>query len=104
MTEGGLISALTNVAVPLGFTVVTGGEAPLDFNLGRSNLDIEPAKRYKVDGNQFDLSLGFPMQDHSNTGDTSVLYGMDKHINDADPATDLGAARYMIDSSELPIA
>lgn len=81
-----------------------GGDPPIHFNYGRANTEFEPGKRYNVDPTRFDVSLGFPMQDHSNHGDTSMLYGLDKRRYAGENGTDLGVARYMIAQNELPTA
>ena len=44
------------------------------------------------------------MQDNGNHGNTSMLYGLDKRVNEANNSTDLGTALYMIRNSELPNA
>ena len=42
------------------------------------------------------------MQDHSNHGDISMLYGLDKRRSDSENGTDLGVARKIVNDSELP--
>lgn len=75
-------------------------QASYDFNYGRANYYFEPSKRYKVDANLYPYSLGFPMQDHSNSGDSTTFYGIDYRADAGetgiDNGTDLGVARYMI--------
>ena len=77
---------------------------PYSFNFGRANTYFEANKRYQLDSNQFSYSFGFPMQDHSNNGDTSMLYGLDWRQSSTENGTDLGVARKMLRDNELPLA
>lgn len=101
-SEAGILGGLNWVFNQVPQTLVNGGTFPINFNYGRANTNFEANKRYKIDPTKFNFSFGFPMQDHRNHGDTSMLYGLDKRdlgtVND----TDLGVARYMVDESELP--
>jgi hypothetical protein len=85
-------------------TLQNGGVSPINFNYGRANSNFEANKRYKINPALFDFSFGFPMQDHGNHGNVSMLYGLDKRnfgtLND----TDVGTARFMVQQSELPYA
>ena len=44
------------------------------------------------------------MQDGSATGNTSMLYGIDKRGSQSENGTDLGVALFMVRQSELPYA
>jgi len=85
-------------------TLQAGGPSPINFNYGRANTNFEPNKRYKVDPELFDFSFGFPMQDHGNNGDVSMLYGIDKRASGTLNDTDVGVAQYMVEQSEIPYA
>jgi hypothetical protein len=76
----------------------------ITFNYGRANTYFEANKRYDLDSSRFQYSFGFPMQDHSQTGNSSMLYGIDKRSGDAENGTDLGVARKMIRDDETFIA
>jgi hypothetical protein len=78
------------------------GTPPINFNYGRANTNFEPEKRYKIDPAAYDFSLGFPMQDNSNTGNTTMLYGLDRRVNNSENGTDLGVSRKMVRDAELP--
>ena len=54
-----------------------GGDDLITFNFGRANTNSEPNKRYQIEPDRFLFSSGFPMQDHGNHGDESMLYGLD---------------------------
>ncbi len=103
-SENGILNGLQWVIAQSDRTLVNGGTPPINFNYGRANTNFEPNKRYKIDATQFDFSLGFPMQDHGNHGNTSMLYGLDKRFNEEINGTDLGTALYMVRNSELPNA
>lgn len=103
-SENGILNGLQWVIAQSNKTLVNGGTPPINFNYGRANINFEPNKRYKINPSQFDFSMGFPMQDHSNHGNTSMLYGIDKRHNEFLNATDLSVALYMIRESELPNA
>ncbi len=85
-------------------TLQNGGDSPIDFNYGRANTNFEANKCYKIDPAQFDFSFGFPMQDHSNNGDVSMLYGLDRRDGGTTNDTDVGVAQFMVEESELPYA
>ncbi len=103
-SENGILAGLQWVIGQSDRTIVSGGTPPINFNYGRANTNFEPNKRYNIDPAQFDFSLGFPMQDNGNHGNTSMLYGLDKRYNESDNGTDLGTALYMVRNSELPYA
>lgn len=85
-------------------TLQSGGTSPINFNYGRANSNFEANKRYKINPALFDFSFGFPMQDHGNHGDVSMLYGLDKRNFSTLNDTDLGVARFMVQEGELPYA
>ncbi len=101
-SENGILGGLKWVINQSSRSLVNGGIAPINFNYGRANTNFEANKRYKINPAGFDYSLGFPMQDNGNHGDTSMLYGLDKRISESDNGTDLGTALYMVRNSELP--
>ncbi|MFT6338709.1 MAG: hypothetical protein ACI86M_003920 [Saprospiraceae bacterium] len=103
-SENGILVGFNWVMNQAAETVQNGGPSPIDFNYGRANTNFEANKRYKVDPALFDHSLGFPMQDHGNHGDVSMLYGIDRRSTSTINDVDLGVARYMIQQSELPYA
>lgn len=103
-SENGILSGLRWVLGKAGVTLVKNGDPPINFNYGRANTNFEANKRYKIDPASFDYSFGFPMQDHSNYGNTSMLYGIDRRISQNENGTDVGTALYMVRESELPYA
>lgn len=103
-TENGILNGLQWVIAQSNRTLITDATTPINFNYGRANTNFEANKRYHIDPAKFDFSMGFPMQDHANTGNTSMLYGLDKRKNEAENGTDLGTALYMVRNSELPFA
>jgi hypothetical protein len=103
-SENGILRGLQWVLGKAQTNLVRGGEPPINFNYGRANTEFEPNKRYRIAPEEFEFSLGFPMQDHSNHGNTSMLYGLDKRRSDTENGTDLGVARKMARDSELPHA
>lgn len=103
-SENGIKNGLIWVVNQSPKTLQNGGASPIDFNYGRANTNFEPDKRYKVDPALFDFSFGFPMQDHGNTGDVSMLYGLDRRQSGTLNDTDVGVARFMVEQSELPYA
>nr|WP_298926486.1 hypothetical protein [uncultured Allomuricauda sp.] len=104
-SENGIIGGLNWVISKEGGTELQRDGAPtVHFNLGRANTNFEANKRYKIDASKFEYSIGFPMQDGSSTGDTSMLYGIDKRGSQSENGTDLGVALYMIRENELPTA
>jgi hypothetical protein len=74
------------------------GQSKVDFNYGRGNSIFEKDKQYKVAPNLYSQAYGFPMQDHSKTAATSMLYGIDRRPDDG---TDLGIAYEMIRGDKL---
>ena len=103
-SENGILNGLQWIVGQSNRTLVSNGTPPINFNYGRANTNFEPNKRYNIDPAQFDFSLGFPMQDNGNHGNTSMLYGLDKRISETNNGTDLGTALYMVRNSELPNA
>ncbi|MFT6781967.1 MAG: hypothetical protein ACJA1A_001893 [Saprospiraceae bacterium] len=103
-SENGIKAGLTWVFDQAPESLQNGGTSPINFNYGRANTNFEPNKRYKIDPALFDFSFGFPMQDHGNHGDVSMLYGLDRRQSGTINDTDLGVAQYMVDQSELPYA
>lgn len=103
-SENGIKAGLNWVFDQTPQTLVDGGESPIDLNYGRANSNFEPNKRYKIDPALFDFSFGFPMQDHGNHGDVSLLYGLDRRQSGTTNDVDLGVARFMVEQSELPYA
>jgi len=103
-SENGILGGLNWVLGKANVQLVKNGDPPINFNYGRANTEFEANKRYQIDPAQYDFSLGFPMQDHSNNGDTSMLYGLDGRRYDAENGTDLGVARFMMENGELPYA
>lgn len=103
-SENGILIGLQWIIGQSNRTLVSGGTPPINFNYGRANTNFEPNKRYNINPTQFDFSIGFPMQDHENHGNTSMLYGLDKRLNESENGTDLGTALFMVRNSELPYA
>lgn len=104
-SENGIIGGLNWVISKTDGTQLERDGAPtVHFNLGRANTNFEANKRYKIDPSSFDYSIGFPMQDGSTTGDTSMLYGIDKRGSQSENGTDLSVAFHMIRENELPTA
>jgi len=103
-SENGIKAGLEWVFEQTPETLQNGGESPIDFNYGRANSNFEPNKRYNIDPILFDFSFGFPMQDHGNNGDVSLLYGLDRRQSGTMNDVDLGVARFMIEEEELPYA
>jgi len=103
-SENGILAGLNWVFAKSTATLEEGGTDPIDFNYGRANTNFEPNKRYQIDPAKFNFSLGFPMQDNGNTGDVSMLYGLDKRSNETENGTDLGVALFMVRGAELPNA
>ena len=103
-SENGILRGLRWVTAQGRVALERGGNAPIHFNYGRANTEFEANKRYRIAPDEFDYSLGFPMQDHSNHGDITMLYGLDKRRSDDENGTDLGVARKMSRDNELPYA
>jgi len=103
-SENGILNGLQWVISQSNRSLVSNGTPPINFNYGRANTNFEAHKRYNIDPAQFDFSLGFPMQDNGNHGNTSMLYGLDKRIDESNNSTDLGTALFMVRNSELPNA
>ncbi len=103
-SENGILSGLNWVFGKSENVLERNGPAPISFNFGRANTNFEASKRYRIDASAFDFSFGFPMQDGSNTGNVSQLYGIDKRSSQRENGTDLGTALHMVRESELPYA
>jgi hypothetical protein len=103
-SENGILRGLRWVVAQGNTRLDRGGGTPMNFNYGRANTEFEPQKRYRIAPDEFDFSLGFPMQDHSNHGNVSMLYGLDKRRSNIENGTDLGVARKMARDDELPYA
>lgn len=101
-SERGILDGLNWVFNQAPQSLQNGGTTPITFNYGRANTNFEPGKRYQIDAERFAFSFGFPMQDHGNTGDTSMLYGIDYRNSGVVNDTDLGVAEYMVEQGELP--
>jgi len=103
-SESGILEGLRWVFERAPQTLEAGSDPLITFNYGRANTNFEPDKRYKIDPELFSFSFGFPMQDHGNHGDTSMLYGLDYRDSGVVNDTDLGVAHYMLQQGELPHA
>ncbi len=103
-SERGILRGLRWVLAQANVRLDNGGQAPIHFNYGRANTEFEAHKRYRIAPAEFQFSLGFPMQDNSNHGNTTMLYGLDKRRGNIENGTDLGVARKMIRDGELPHA
>ncbi len=103
-SENGIRAGLQWVFDQAPHTLQNGGTPPIDLNYGRANSNFEPNKRYRINPEQFNFSFGFPMQDHGNNGDVSMLYGLDRRQSGTMNDTDLGTARFMIEQDEIPYA
>ncbi|WP_340203139.1 hypothetical protein [Ascidiimonas sp. W6] len=101
-SENGILGGLRWVLGKDEVELVRDGTPPIHFNYGRANTNFEAGKRYKIDPARFDFSFGFPMQDHGNNGNTSMLYGIDKRLTETENGTDLGVALFMERENELP--
>lgn len=101
-SENGILDGLRWVFEQSDETLESGSGSMTTFNFGRANTNFEPGKRYQIDPDRFQYSFGFPMQDHGNHGDESMLYGIDRRDGGVVNDTDLGVVRYMIDESEVP--
>jgi len=103
-SERGILRGLRWVLERAHVRLENGGEPPIHFNYGRANTEFEANKRYRISPANFQFSLGFPMQDNSNHGNESMLYGLDKRRSHTENGTDLGVARMMARENELPQA
>jgi hypothetical protein len=103
-SERGILNGLQWIFNKAPETLQNGGTSPIHFNFGRANSNFEPNKRYQIDSTRFDFSFGFPMQDHGNHGNTSMLYGLDRRQSGTMNDTDVGVARFMAEMGELPFA
>ena len=105
-SEKGILRGLNWAFDALAGMSFTKGDSKkiITFNYGRANTYFEANKRYDLDSTRFEYSFGFPMQDHSQTGNSSMLYGIDKRSGDAENGTDLGVARKMIRDNETFMA
>lgn len=103
-SENGILGGLNWVFEQSEQILENGGGGESTFNFGRANSNFEPNKRYQVNPDLFQYSFGFPMQDHGNHGDESMLFGLDKRDGGVMNDTDLGVARFMIEEAEIPYA
>lgn len=103
-SENGIRGGLNWIFGQAPETLESGGTSPINFNYGRANSNFEADKRYQINPAMFDFSFGFPMQDHGDLGDVSMLYGLDKRESGTTNDTDIGVARFMVAESELPHA
>jgi hypothetical protein len=103
-SENGILAGLNWVFNQAPEMLQNGGTSPINFNYGRANINFEANKRYQVNPDLFDFSFGFPMQDHGNHGDVSMLYGIDKRDSGVLNDTDLGVSQFMVQQGELPYA
>ena len=103
-SENGILGGLNWVFERAAESLENGDASGSTFNFGRANSNFEANKRYKINPDLFSYSFGFPMQDHGNHGDTSMLYGLDRRDSGVLNDTDLGVARFMIEQGELPYA
>lgn len=103
-SERGILGGLNWVFNQAPQQLQNGGETPINFNYGRANSNFEVNKRYRVDPERFQFSLGFPMQDNGNHGNESMLYGLDRRDSGTLNDTDLGVALFMVYQSEVPSA
>ena len=101
-SERGIQRGLSWVFGKSSRSLVSDGAKNYDFNYGRANTNFEPNKRYEINPSLYTYSMGFPMQDHSNHGDNSMLYGIDKRLSNQENGTDLGVAFYMVNNNEVP--
>ena len=103
-SERGILGGLNWVFNQAPQRLQNGGEAPINFNYGRANSNFEANKRYRVDPERFQFSIGFPMQDNGNHGNESMLYGLDRRDSGTLNDTDVGVALFMVYQSEVPHA
>ncbi len=101
-SENGILAGLNWVFEQAPQTLQVGEGNSSTFNYGRANSNFEPDKRYTVDSDRFEVSFGFPMQDHGNYGDSSMLYGIDRRDSGVMNDTDLGTAMFMVEQGEIP--
>ena len=103
-SENGILGGLNWVFDQAPETLENGNGAIGTFNYGRANSNFEANKRYQVNPEVYEYSFGFPMQDHGNHGNESMLYGLDKRDGGVMNDTDLGVARFMLQEAEVPFA
>ena len=103
-SENGILGGLNWTFEQSAQILENGGGGESTFNYGRANSNFEANKRYQINPDLFQYSFGFPMQDHGNHGNESMMYGLDKRDGGVMNDTDLGVARFMIAQSELPYA
>ncbi|MFQ3325579.1 MAG: hypothetical protein ACJASM_002877 [Salibacteraceae bacterium] len=99
-TEYGILDGLNWVVAEDQKTLQFGSTPPIHFNYGRSSMGS--THLYNIDPSKYDYSFGYPLQDDASTGKISMLYGLDKRVNENDVETDLGVALNMVRKSELP--
>ncbi len=79
---------------------------PVDLSYSRGSDAFEPEKQYQVDPARFGRVHGFPMGDHGATGETTMIYGIDKRyepLGAFENGTDLGVAHSMVLEGEVPL-
>lgn len=101
-TENGILGGLQWVVSQDQKTLQYGNTPYVHFNYGRSSMGT--THLYVIDTSIFNYSLGYPLQDNAITGHTSMQYGIDQRVNEADVETDLGVALNMVEEGELPSA
>ena len=101
-TENGILQGLQWVVSQDQKTLQYGNSPYVHFNYGRSSMGS--SHLYVIDTLIFDYSFGYPLQDNAITGHTSMQYGIDQRVNQADFETDLGVALNMVEKGELPSA
>ncbi|MFT4662859.1 MAG: hypothetical protein ACI8XB_003152 [Patiriisocius sp.] len=101
-TENGILGGLQWVVSQDQKTLQYGNTPYVHFNYGRSSMGT--THLYAIDTSLFDYSFGYPLQDNAITGHTSMQYGIDQRVNEADVETDLGVALHMVREGELPSA
>ena len=101
-TENGILGGLQWVVTEDQKTLQYGDTPFVHFNYGRSSMGT--THLYVIDPSIFNYSFGYPLQDNAITGHTSMQYGIDQRVNEADVETDLGVALDMVEEGELPTA
>jgi hypothetical protein len=101
-TENGILGGLQWVVSEDQKTLQFGNTPYVHFNYGRSSMGT--THLYVIDTSIFNYSFGYPLQDNAITGHTSMQYGIDQRVNEADVETDIGVALNMVREGELPSA
>jgi hypothetical protein len=79
---------------------------PVDLSYSRGSDAFETEKQYQVDPARFGRVHGFPMGDHGDTGEVTMIYGIDKRYETSgafENGTDLGVAYSMVREDEVPL-